>query len=89
MLILNFISGIFIKSDTREELATIKTAISKERESNKLCQNEVDNLKLIIENHKRTKEKWKEAILDMTKTLEMKVYELLRENHQLKSRKSI
>lgn len=67
----------------------MKTAISEERESNKLCQNEVDNLKLIIENQKRSKEKWKEAIMEMTKMIEKKVKELLRENNQLKSRRGV
>jgi hypothetical protein len=44
---------------------------------------------MIIENQKRTKEKWKEAIFDMTKMLEKKVEELLRENDRLKSRRSV
>lgn len=80
---------LYSQSETEEKLATMKTAISEEKQSNKLCQNEVDNLKLIIENQKRTKEKWKEAIIEMTKMLEQKVKELLRENHQLKSRRSV
>lgn len=67
----------------------MKIAIRDERESNKLCQKEIDKFKLIIENHKRTKEKWKEAMLEMTKKLEEKIQELLLENHHLKMRKSI
>lgn len=79
----------FIKSDTEEKLATMKNAISEEKHSNKLCQSQVDNLKLIIETQKRTKEKWKDAILDMTKTIDEKVKKLLEENHKLKSRRSL
>lgn len=67
----------------------MKSAINEERDSNNLCQKEIEKLKLIIENHNKIKEKWKTTLFDMGKKLEDKLQELYLENYKLKMNQSI
>lgn len=65
-----------MQADTEEKIAAMKSAISEERNSKKLCQNEIEKLKLIIENHIKMKKEWKLTLFDMGKKLEDKLQEL-------------
>lgn len=67
----------------------MRSAINEERDSNKLCQKEIQDLKLINENYKKMREKWKLALFDMGKKLEDKLQELYLENCKLKNNQSI
>lgn len=62
----------------------MKTAIDNEKKSNTLCQYEVDKLRLIIDENRKYKEKWKNVFIEITKRLETKVRELMIENQELK-----
>lgn len=62
----------------------MKIAMNEERDSNKVCQKEIEYLKSIIESYKRTKQKWKDVMLEMSKRLEDKIQELCAENYRLK-----
>ncbi|XP_070495165.1 girdin [Chironomus tepperi] len=72
-------------ADTDKELKKIKSVMSDEKEAKQLCQYEVEKLRAIIENNKKNKEKWKVVIVELTKTLEEKIKNLILENHDLKT----
>ena len=59
--------------------------MSDEKEAKQLCQYEVEQLRAIIENNKKIKEKWKVVIFEITKSLEEKIKNLILENHDLKA----
>jgi hypothetical protein len=63
----------------------MKCAIDDEKKVNKICQFEVEKLRAIIEHNQKTKDKWKNLILEIAKRLEAKIVELLQENHRLKT----
>ena len=65
---------------TGEKVSEMKRAIDDENRFNKLCQLEIQKRDRIIENLKRSKEKWKVLLTKITMELEAKINELMKEN---------
>lgn len=77
------------QADTDAELKKLKTVIEDEKESKTLCLYEVEKLRAMVQNSKKTKEHWKNVIIELTKTLEEKIQLLLLENENLRASQKV
>lgn len=78
-------SNLILQIDTEAKILSMKNAVEKEKQANKLCQFEVGKLEKIIANNRQSKEKWKKLLIEITKKLEEKTKHLVMENQKLRS----
>jgi hypothetical protein len=79
-LILNFFSNFTLQVETESRISSIKQTFESEK-------TESAKLKKIVENNRKSKEKLKLLILDVTLKLEQKLRQLMIENNKLKELK--
>lgn len=73
-----------IQVETEEKLILIKETTEENENLKNDRQQEIERLNKIIENNRKSKEKWKMLIVDVTEKLESKILALLKENYELR-----